>query len=124
MGSKIMAIYYLFSVNATAPITKNIKKSRKKSKSETYKSYIYKVLKQVHRDIGISSKAMSIMNSFINDMFDQIATEASRISLYSKKPTLTSREIKTAVQLVLPGELSKHAASEGSNAIHKYTSIS
>ncbi|KAL4431315.1 hypothetical protein ABPG75_006571 [Micractinium tetrahymenae] len=36
------------------------------SKAETYKIYIYKVLKQVHPDTGISSKAMSIMNSFIN----------------------------------------------------------
>jgi hypothetical protein len=34
--------------------------------AETYKIYIYKVLKQVHPDTGISSKAMSIMNSFIN----------------------------------------------------------
>ena len=29
--------------------------------AETYKIYIYKVLKQVHPDTGISSKAMSIM---------------------------------------------------------------
>jgi hypothetical protein len=36
------------------------------SQAETYKIYIYKVLKQVHPDTGISSKAMSIMNSFIN----------------------------------------------------------
>jgi hypothetical protein len=36
----------------------------------TYKIYIFKVLKQVHPDIGISSKAMGIMNSFINDIFE------------------------------------------------------
>jgi histone H2B len=29
--------------------------------TESYKIYIYKVLKQVHPDTGISSKAMSIM---------------------------------------------------------------
>ena len=47
------------------------KRGRKKGKKsvETYKIYIFKVLKQVHPDIGISSKAMSIMNSFINDIF-------------------------------------------------------
>ncbi|CAD7702210.1 unnamed protein product, partial [Ostreobium quekettii] len=45
---------------------------RKKAKSETYKIYIYKVLKQVHPDTGISSKAMSIMNSFVNDIFEKI----------------------------------------------------
>ena len=98
------------------------KKGRRKTKAETYKIYIYKVLKQVHPDTGISSKAMSIMNSFINDMFDKIATESSRLSLYNKKPTITSREIQTAVRLVLPGELAKHAVSEGTKAVTKFTS--
>jgi histone H2B len=39
---------------------KTDKKHRRKRK-ETYSIYIYKVLKQVHPDTGISSKAMSIM---------------------------------------------------------------
>eukprot|EP00982_Pelagococcus_subviridis_P006589 30179-Pelagococcus_subviridis.AAC.5 len=92
------------------------KKGGKKSKTETYKIYIYKVLKQVHPDTGISSKAMSIMNSFINDIFEKIATEASKLARYNKKPTVTSREIQTAVRLILPGELAKHAVSEGTKA--------
>ncbi|KAF9083035.1 hypothetical protein BGX23_011841 [Mortierella sp. AD031] len=49
-------------------------KGRKKTRSETYSSYIYKVLKQ------------------------------------------------TAVRLILPGELAKHAVSEGTKAVTKYTS--
>ena len=64
--------------------------------------YIYKVLKQVHPDTGISSKAMSILNSFINDIFEKIATETATLARYSKKPTVTSREIQTAVRLILP----------------------
>merc|ERR1719159_1380188 len=96
---------------------------KKKSKAETYKIYIYKVLKQVHPEKGISSKAMSIMNSFLNDMFDKIASEASRLSSYNKKPTITSREIQTAVRLVLPGDLAKHAVSEGTKAITKYSLV-
>ena len=99
------------------------KKGKKKaSKSETYKVYIYKVLKQVHPDTGVSSKAMSIVNSMMNDMFDKIASEASRLARINKKPTITSREIQTAVRLVLPGELAKHAVSEGTNAVTKFTS--
>ena len=98
------------------------KKKRKASKSESYKVYLYKVLKQVHPDTGVSSKAMSILNSLMNDMFDKIATEAARLSRYSKKPTMTSREIQTAVRLVLPGELSKHAVSDGTKAVTKFTS--
>jgi histone H2B len=98
------------------------KKKSAKKKVETYKIYIYKVLKQVHPDTGISSKAMSIMNSFINDLFEKIAGEASKLSRYNKKPTITSREIQTAVRLVLPGELAKHAVSEGTKAVTKFTS--
>ncbi|KAA8539225.1 hypothetical protein F0562_025917 [Nyssa sinensis] len=88
------------------------KKKRSKKSVETYKIYIFKVLKQVHPDIGISSKAMGIMNSFINDIFEKLAQEAARLARYNKKPTITSREIQTAVRLVLPGELAKHAVSE------------
>ncbi|EFJ53208.1 histone H2B [Volvox carteri f. nagariensis] len=102
-------------------VEKKGKKKAKVAKSETYKLYIYKVLKQVHPDTGISSKAMSIMNSFINDIFEKVATEASRLSRYNKKPTVTSREIQTAVRLVLPGELAKHAVSEGTKAVTKFT---
>ena len=40
----------------------------------------------------------------------------------AQKPTITSREIQTAVRLVLPGELSKHAVSEGTKAVTKFTS--
>ncbi|EPS70960.1 hypothetical protein M569_03796, partial [Genlisea aurea] len=102
--------------------TADKKKKRTKKAIETYKIYIFKVLKQVHPDIGISSKAMGIMNSFINDIFEKLAQEASRLARYNKKPTITSREIQTAVRLVLPGELAKHAVSEGTKAVTKFTS--
>ncbi len=97
-------------------------KKRKRKRRESYSIYIYKVLKQVHPDTGISSKAMSIMNSFVNDIFERIAAEASRLAHYNKRSTITSREIQTAVRLLLPGELAKHAVSEGTKAVTKYTS--
>ena len=98
------------------------KKPRKKT--ESYSTYIYRVLKQVHPDTGISKKGMSIMNSFINDIFERIALEASKLCRYSKKKTLSSREIQTSVRLMLPGELSKHAVSEGTKAVTKFESAS
>ncbi|XP_069742037.1 histone H2B 1/2-like [Narcine bancroftii] len=97
-------------------------KRRRRSRKESYAIYIYKVLKQVHPDTGVSSKAMSIMNSFVNDIFERIAGEASRLAHYNKRSTISSREIQTAVRLLLPGELAKHAVSEGTKAVTKYTS--
>merc|ERR1712071_429130 len=62
---------------------------RKKKRTESYGIYIYKVLKQVHPDTGVSSKAMSIMNSFVNDLFERIAAEASKLAQYNKRSTIT-----------------------------------
>ncbi|KAJ7042081.1 histone-fold-containing protein [Mycena alexandri] len=92
---------------AAAPAADGEKKKCKKSRKETYSSYIYKgALKQVHPDTGISNKAMAILNSFVNDIFERIASEASKLAQYLKKSTIP-------VRLILPGELAKHAISEG-----------
>ena len=107
--------------NVKAP--KKAGAKRHKKRVESYSSYIYKVLKQVHAETGISKKGMSIMNSFINDIFERLAGEASRLARYNKKSTLSSREIQTAVRLMLPGELAKHAVSEGTKAVTKFTSV-
>jgi histone H2B len=64
---------------------------------------------------------MSIMNSFVNDIFERIASEAGKLVLYNKRHTLGSREIQTAVRLILPGELAKHAVSEGTKAVTKFS---
>merc|ERR1711887_533079 len=71
------------SGKATKAITKSDKKKRKGKRKESYAIYIYKVLKQVHPDTGVSSKAMSIMNSFVNDLFERIAAEASKLAHYN-----------------------------------------
>ena len=94
--------------------------SRRK-RTESYSTYIYKVLKQVHPDTGISKRGMSVMNSFIGDVFERIAGEAGKLGKYSGRATLSSREVQTAVRLTLPGELAKHAVSEGTKAVTKYT---
>ena len=98
---------------------KGDKKAKRHSRHETFSVYIYKVLKQVHNDTGISKKSMAIMNSFINDVFERIALEASKLVRYNKKHTLSAREIQSAVKLLLPGELAKHAIIEGAKAVNK-----
>ena len=97
------------------------KKKRNKKRQETYSTYIFRVLRQIHPEIGISKRAMQTMNSFINDTFEKVAFEASRLVRLNKKATLSCREIQTAVRLVLPGELARHAVSEGTKAVNKFT---
>jgi hypothetical protein len=66
------------------------------------------VLKQIHTDTGISNKA--ILNLFVNDIFERIASEASSVyslfpavgwpdfrqepASYSKKSTISWHEIQ------------------------------
>lgn len=115
-------------VRGRKPGTKNPPKApgtvttRRKKRKETFNIYIYKVLKQVHPEIGVSKKGIAILNSFIHDVFSQISVEAGKLVKYGKRQTLGAREIQTACKLILPGELSKHAVSEGSKAMHKYQS--
>ena len=91
------------SGKAAKAVTKGDKKKKKGKRKESYAIYIYKVemvynlyldayvdellqvLKQVHPDTGVSSKAMSIMNSFVNDLFERIAAEASKLAHYNKR---------------------------------------
>ena len=96
-------------------------KNKRKSK-QSYNIYIYRVLKQVHPDTGVSKRAMSVLNSFVGDTFGRIASEAGRLVMYNKRKTMSAREVQTAVRLVLPGELAKHAVSEGTKAVTKYQS--
>ncbi len=82
---------------------------------------------------------MAILNSFVNDIFERVATEASstltcfgvllmltmylELAAYSKKSTISSREIQTSVRLILPGELAKHAISEGTKSVTKVCNL-
>ena len=64
---------------------------------------------------------MAIMNSFVLDTFDRIASEASKLVQYSKRQTMDARSIQSATRLVLPGELAKHAESEAQKAVQKFS---
>mmetsp|Transcript_90919 Transcript_90919/g.185281 ORF Transcript_90919/g.185281 Transcript_90919/m.185281 type:complete len:124 (-) Transcript_90919:131-502(-) len=92
-------------------------KKRTKKKTVSYHTYIFKVLHQVHPKMRISKQAMAIMESCVNDTFERIASEANRLNRMNKRETLGTREIQSAVRLVFPGELSKHAVSEGCKAV-------
>ncbi|XP_069083214.1 histone H2B-like [Pleurodeles waltl] len=105
--------------NSANKVSKTVVQHKGKGK-ESYSSFIYKVFKQVHPDLTLSLDAMKILDSINGDVFERVASEAARLALYNKRSTITSREIQTAVKLVLPGERSKHALSEGTKAVAKY----
>lgn len=112
-------------VQKTAVVQKKSRTDRKpkrkrKKREGNFGIYIYRVLKELHHDRSISVKAMAAMNSFMSDCFHRIASEASRLIHYNNRSTMTINDVQTAVRLVLPGELGKHAISEGIKAMVKY----
>ena len=113
------------ATKTTPTVRKTVKKGgdrkRRRTRHETFSIYIYKVLRQIHSETGISRRSMDIMNSFVTDCFDRIALEASRLVRVNRRHTLSAREVQSAVKLLLPGELAKHAIVEGCKALSKTT---
>jgi histone H2B len=99
------------------------KKAGKAKRRERWSSFIHKTLSSVHSGKTISSRAMSIMGSFVEDMFERIHGEAVNVAKINQTKTLTAREVQTSARLLLPGELCKHAMSEGTRAVAKYNSM-
>ena len=56
----------------------------------------------------------------VYDFFHRILREAKIVQKYSRKISLSAREIQTATQLVLPEEIARHCVSEGGKAVNKY----
>ena len=93
---------------------------KERNKRKDYSPFIYKVLKQVHPDTEISPMAMRVMEDLMNDLFERIVAEARLVARYNKRSTISSKEIQTAVKLLLPHELAKNAVFEGSKAMIIY----
>ncbi len=73
---------------------------------------------QTHPNIGITKKSMEIMNDFVNDMMEKIASEAKNdLGISRKEKTMREWHMNTATKLVLPGELEKHGINEGTKVI-------
>jgi histone H2B len=99
---------------------KAVKKGGKKQASTkgTFNTYIKRVLKGgKNPNLALSGTAVKIVNSFVLDMFDKIATQAAALSRLTKKATLGSREVQTAVRLLVPGELASHCMSEAAKSV-------
>ena len=92
------------------------KKGGKKGK-KSFKSYISKVNKNSKKGLTLSSKSVKILNSFVFDMFDRIATQAAAVVRANKGATINAAAIQTAVRLQLSGDLARHAVSEASKAV-------
>ena len=91
---------------------------------ECFRNYVFKVLKEIYDDTGITKAAMNIMNTFVNIIFHSLAHEAQKVMEAGGRTTMTARDVQHAVRNILPGELEKHAMAEGTKAVAKFKSYS
>ena len=93
------------------------------SRKQTFNSYVYKVLKQVHPDTGSTSATKVLMDRFVYNCMDRICREATAKKVTSEKnSTLTTQDLLSATRVVLSGEVAKHAVSEAVRAVTRFSS--
>ena len=97
--------------------SKKVGGSRRRTNRGRFNSFISRVNKNAKKGLTLSSKSVKILNSFVLDMFDKIATQAAAVARSNKKSTIRAAEIQTAVRLQLPADLAKHSISEASKAV-------
>ena len=102
---------------SNAAAKKNAKKGRSAEKTGTYTTYIKRLAKKGGKKVALSGKAVKVLQSFVADLFEQLAMEAGSLARSTKKKTISSSEIQTAVRLTLPPELAAHAIAESSKAV-------
>lgn len=82
-----------------------------------FRTYLSKILTQVHPDHSIGAKAMGQLNAIVYYIGKALADKAEVMTKTLGKKTITSREIQNAVRVVFPQELGKHGVSEGTKAV-------
>ena len=91
---------------------RNQKKVSKNSKKHSnFNLYIYKTLKTVHVGLRISKKSIKVINSMLMEVLDRLALTAAQLSRIRKRSTMSWQDLHSAVRLIFPGELRKHALS-------------
>lgn len=119
---------HLIQFNATEETrrsTRYVDRKRKKDmRIEQYGIYIYNnVLKQLHPYTGISSNALSIMNSLCTTHLKGYPQRRLDLNTTTNDTPGAAEKIQTSDHLILQGVNTKHAVSEGTKAVTKYTSI-
>ncbi|XP_072812063.1 histone H2B type F-M-like [Vicugna pacos] len=102
------------------PVRRQRRRRRPADSIASFATYFRRVLKRVHTGLSLSREAVSVMDSFVKDIFERIASEAARLARSKNRVTITYEDIQSSVCLLLPGKFGKSAVSEGTNALIKY----
>jgi histone H3/H4 len=97
-------------------------KANKKKATNSFKTYIHKILKQVSPDSQISNKTSEQLDEFIKIFARKIAETSRKVSIDSKKSTVGQSEVILAVNLHLPKIICSKALLKIEKALCKFNS--
>ena len=83
--------------------------------------YIFRVIRQVSGNkLGVSSRGMGVLNSFVLDMLQRVGTEAGNLARAGGRKSINLPVLAAACRFAFPGELGRNAALEGAKAVAKF----
>ncbi|XP_045393848.1 late histone H2B.L4-like [Lemur catta] len=94
---------------------------RSSRRGGSFATYFARIVRQFPGRLRLSQEAVSVMDSFVHDMLERIGEEAGRLARYTEHATITTREIQTAVRLMMPGHLGRNAVTAGIKAVLRHT---
>jgi histone H3 len=95
----------------------------KKKKTRFFETYISKVLKQVSDSNGITSNSKQQLNSALCLISRLIATTVITLTEMAKKKTMSEKEVKNALLILLPEQLAANAILEGQKAVTSFEKV-
>jgi len=96
------------------------KEKQRRKKFRFFDSYIPKLLKQSFENNGITADARQQLNSILIIFTKKIADIALKLTKVAGKRTLSVKEVESAINVFLSGELREHAKSEGNKAVENF----
>ena len=89
----------------------------RKKKSRFFETYIYKIIKKISIENGITSNAKQQLNSVICLITKIICNVSRKFVKFSNKKTVNIKEINKSLQFILPNELYIHANKRANNSV-------
>lgn len=92
---------------------------RRKRNTTSFNTYIKRVNQSLH-ECTLSRAATQTMNQLMLNFLDIIGRDTEVLCRYSKRKTLTDREIRASLSMIFPKELFKACDEAGQDALNSY----